>query len=418
MPASFAFPSGYDPNIYATANTTLAVDLFLASGTWTVPTGVTKAEYRAWGPGGGGTTNAGAGGGGACAQKNNVVVTPGAGITVTLGTVGAVGGGDATASSVGSDCIAKGGYGQAAGGGNAGKGGAAASCTGDTCYSGGDGLQGTGNRTGGAGAGTDGAGSGATPGGPQGGNGNSGATPVTNGAGGGSTGAAQFVGARGACSATYYAMATAGFPIVVGRTSNRDGSDQTSRSVSLPTVLGGIRAGDLIVVALGSDGIPTLGVTLYTAVGSQQNESSGECCLAHFKLIASGGETTCTVTTSSSEQANWRIWVFRGCPSGNVDVATATGNVSLADPPSLAPSWGTSAKCWWGASALLDGSAVGLLSGIPTNYGCGAVSQKAGTAGVNMYTAERFLQASSENPGTFNTSVEQWCSSTLAVKPG
>lgn len=70
---------------------------FTASGTFTVPAGVNKVTVKAWGGGGGGggvesggTSNksGGGGGGGAFVLNNSVTVTPGANVTVTVGTGG------------------------------------------------------------------------------------------------------------------------------------------------------------------------------------------------------------------------------------------------------------------------------------------------------------------------------------------
>lgn len=70
--------------------------VFLASGTFTPPAGVTRARVRVWGAGGGsgGTFGTGAGssgGGGGGYAEGIVAVTPGTGVTVTVGAAGAAG---------------------------------------------------------------------------------------------------------------------------------------------------------------------------------------------------------------------------------------------------------------------------------------------------------------------------------------
>lgn len=55
---------------------------FAASGTWTVPAGITAVRVRAWGAGADG------GGGGGFAFKQTIGVTPGQSVTVTVGTPG------------------------------------------------------------------------------------------------------------------------------------------------------------------------------------------------------------------------------------------------------------------------------------------------------------------------------------------
>jgi len=84
--------------------------IFTASGTFTVPTGVTKLKVRVWGGGGGGggstgTGSAASGGGGGGYCEGVATVTPGASIPIVIGTGGSAGsgssaGGAATATTV------------------------------------------------------------------------------------------------------------------------------------------------------------------------------------------------------------------------------------------------------------------------------------------------------------------------------
>ena len=72
------------------------MQLFTASGSFTVPANVTKVKYRAVAPGGGGggsnAVNAAAGGAGSGSYSEGVLsVTPGAALTITIGTFGAQG---------------------------------------------------------------------------------------------------------------------------------------------------------------------------------------------------------------------------------------------------------------------------------------------------------------------------------------
>ena len=102
---------------------------FTSSTSWTVPGGITSIKsIKVWGAGAGGggcSTTAGAGnggGGGGYAEKTNVAVTPGASITVTVGSGGTGGpstggnGASGGASSFGSYCAASGGTNMGAGG--------------------------------------------------------------------------------------------------------------------------------------------------------------------------------------------------------------------------------------------------------------------------------------------------------------
>ena len=186
---------------------------FTASGTATVPAGVTTIAVEAWGGGGGGggvsganATNraGGGGGGGAYVLNSSVSVTPNASITITVGSGGTAGSSTADGGSGGSSSFVSGsatvtanggGGGKSAGynsNGNNGTGGAGATGT----WGGGTG--GTANNYSGGGGG----GAGATSAGSASTNQNGG----TGGSGGGLTGAngrATNTGTGTAATATY-----------------------------------------------------------------------------------------------------------------------------------------------------------------------------------------------------------------------
>jgi hypothetical protein len=99
----------------APAGGSLQEQRFTSSGTFTVPTGVTKVWATVVGAGGGGATRDGSnvvawGGYSGAYITEQVTVTPGASITVTIGTGGGSGGGSGNASSFGA-LSASGGYG-------------------------------------------------------------------------------------------------------------------------------------------------------------------------------------------------------------------------------------------------------------------------------------------------------------------
>lgn len=181
-----------------------ATVIFLTSGTtWTVPSDWTNTNtIEVIGGGAAGRTGSvgnyygGGGGGGAYSKSSNLTLTPGASVTVRIGSGGAAdtAGGDTIFNGTGTTCdaaqtnevCAKGGGVAAAGAGNQGSGGSSGSGVGTTKYSGGAGFSNGGG--GGGAAGPNGAGGNATgyPG-AQGGNG-------TGGAGGASYGNAGSAG--------------------------------------------------------------------------------------------------------------------------------------------------------------------------------------------------------------------------------
>ncbi|MCF8357347.1 MAG: IPT/TIG domain-containing protein [Prolixibacteraceae bacterium] len=124
---------------------------FTSSGTFTVPSGITKITVQAWGGGGRGGSatrnNSENGGGGGGAYASSIIdVTPGSTYTVTVG-------GGSNSTSPGGDSwfgttstlLAKGGNSAGNDDSNGATGGAASSCIGSICLSGGNGANGSGS---------------------------------------------------------------------------------------------------------------------------------------------------------------------------------------------------------------------------------------------------------------------------------
>ena len=85
------FSVSHPASVEAADTTHKRIEAFPASGTFTVPAGVTSAIFEGWGGGGGGDTGAGSGGGGAY-KKATVAVSAGQEYVITVGAGGAVGG--------------------------------------------------------------------------------------------------------------------------------------------------------------------------------------------------------------------------------------------------------------------------------------------------------------------------------------
>jgi hypothetical protein len=170
-------------------------DTFNASGTWTVPAGVSSAVLEAWGSGGagGGATAHGPGGGGGAggqyAKKTLSGLSVGANYTVAVagvtsgGTGDGAAGGDSSVVSPSSTTVvlAKGGGGGIANDGAGGT-GSTAGGVGDTVFAGGSGMVG-GTSSGGGGGGAGSAGAGGNASGTTGGTG----TAANGGSGGAGT---------------------------------------------------------------------------------------------------------------------------------------------------------------------------------------------------------------------------------------
>ncbi|MDP3215483.1 MAG: hypothetical protein Q8S73_15350, partial [Deltaproteobacteria bacterium] len=124
--------------------------VFMASGSFVVPAGVTQVSVVVVGAGGSFdysvSTQGGQGGGGLC-YRNDIPVTPGASVPVVVG-VAPSGGGNGGDSSFNGTLIARGGRGTRVATGGAGGGG-----TGGTCFNGGAGGNASGYRNWGGGGG-------------------------------------------------------------------------------------------------------------------------------------------------------------------------------------------------------------------------------------------------------------------------
>jgi hypothetical protein len=178
----------------------------------------------------------------------------------------------------------------------------------------------------------------------------------------------------------------------------------TTNTANLPA---GIVAGDLILL-FGRYNVVTLtfpsGWTQLFEGIEPNNTIKGGC----FFKIATGGETTVSITASAStaiQTIAYRI-------SGQVGVPEAvttngSGNTS-SDPPNLAPSWGTKKTLWIAHTA----HQLNAVTASPSGY-----TNQIVAANNTCVTIQRNLEAASENPGPWTLSGSQgWRASTVAVQ--
>jgi hypothetical protein len=392
-------------------NLTRQLKTFMTSGTWTEPAvywspaGVRlQRRSRSWAGGAGGTLAVGAGGGGGFSEEA-AGVGGGGNVAVTVATAAAanVDGGN---SSFGTECIAIGGL----SGLNGGLGGTAAAGTGSTKFSGGNGGVGAGNTIGGAGAGDAGSATTSTPGVSTGGFNSVGVAGRYLGAGGSSQAAAQFAGSRGEVRVDVDIPATVGYPRVRGRTWGRDAANATTRPASL-TTLGTIVAGDRLVAAVISDGIPVIDITGWTKK-AQENEGTSQVSGAWFELPAVGGETSATITTDASEQVAWVIWLIKD--GGAIEVGDASGNSTNADPPSVVYSGGSIKGL---ALAVAGWDQHGAITAIPAGYDAQLTVPSQSAGAPQLCSCELFAETDTFNPGAFTSAAEQWVAATIIVPP-
>lgn len=200
------------------------------------------------------------------------------------------------------------------------------------------------------------------------------------------------------------------FPVVQSRATGRTTTtNTTSHPITLPA---GITNGDLLLVIFSVDQIPDI-----TPVGTKwvfygfDNDATSAVTSVVFWKIADGSDTL-TITTSTAEQSSHislRISGASGLVGNDV-----TGSSTNSNPPNLAMPYGAQDYLW---IAARSGDSTVTATAAPASYSTLTTIAAAGTGGASTNTAERSLNASSEDPGTFTSTTEQWVAWTIGIVP-
>lgn len=214
------------------------------------------------------------------------------------------------------------------------------------------------------------------------------------------------------------------FPTIEGTNTSVESSDTTSHTVSLPS---GINADELLLVVIGIEGDsgtitdPSGWTRLLKDVGNNWGT------LYVIYKVASGSEgSTISFTTSNNRNSAHVAMRISGhdsstnAPEINNDDTGSFTQDKNPDPPNLSPSGGAKDYLYLCGYGQGDRSGTSEVS-VPTNYTSVANAFASGgefdQAGVSV--AERNLNASSENPGTFTMQDEaRWNAYTMVVYPG
>lgn len=196
------------------------------------------------------------------------------------------------------------------------------------------------------------------------------------------------------------------FPTVAATNTSTQASS-TSHTVNLPA---SIAAGDLLLIFFGYNNSAD-DVTTPSGWTQFFNVTNGGRFYAYYRVADGGEGSTVTITSGTSgisQHNSYRITGYQGTPES----ATALGASTTPDPPNLTPSWGADDTLWIAATHPVN-SAADLTA--PTNYG--GLIQTAPTS-FQVGSANRQLNAASENPGTFaNASNSVWEAATVAIQP-
>jgi len=196
------------------------------------------------------------------------------------------------------------------------------------------------------------------------------------------------------------------FP-AVQTTSQTSTSATTSHVYPFPS---GSVSGDLLIIVCEiSGGIDYTSTPGFTAAATTRVESGGTRRLSMFYRRCDGTESgTVTFGTDANRSTNINFYRISGHhastnPEGTSTIGTGSGAIN---PPSHTPSYGAEDTLW-----IACGSG-GAASAAPTSYGSLLVS----AAGF-INSAQRNLNATSDDPGTFSVGSGTWAAATIAIRP-
>lgn len=208
------------------------------------------------------------------------------------------------------------------------------------------------------------------------------------------------------------------YPVIAGSATSSRASNAVDDSVTLPASVG---AGDLVIVFHFSDGAttrtwPGSWVEIKDAVVSGSVASIG---VAY--LIASGGETSVTVTKSVTERFSAiAIRIAAGNWHGTTppEISTgATGSSTTPDPDTLTLSgWGSEQTMWIAVMAFDDSLGTGSVTAYP--YASDNLKAPGLSSAGDGAICTTQATGTSINPGTFTLNpTDEWWAGTLAVRP-
>jgi hypothetical protein len=210
------------------------------------------------------------------------------------------------------------------------------------------------------------------------------------------------------------------FPTVEGTpTGGGDGSATTNHNVVLPT---GIVAGELLLIYSSMAGAAISTITGWTKIGSSEGSGSNPSENWFYRFADGTEGSQVNLVTDNSVKNTFQAFRIgnhagSGTPPETGTYSSGTGAANAADPPALTPSWGSADTLWLAASAFSSGVTP---TAAPTNYTNlttsvstgGSVASRSGTG-----VARRELTATTDDPGVFTHSLNDWKAQTLAVRP-
>lgn len=201
------------------------------------------------------------------------------------------------------------------------------------------------------------------------------------------------------------------------------GSDATAHAVSMPAT---VEKGALLLCFFANDGTATVTTpTGWTAIDSATDGAAMRLGVYAKKADGTEGGTTVDFVTSATERAAAQVIRFAkgtwyGDDSNSFANSIAKGTAATAtstapDAPTVTPAWGKLPCLVIAVEANDDGTVTDSVR--PINYydRTNTVSD-ANSAGVSLTSLLRSQWTSSENPGTWTISSQEWVAQTIAIR--
>lgn len=213
-------------------------------------------------------------------------------------------------------------------------------------------------------------------------------------------------------------------PVVASITPSSRNTTATTHSVTLS---GSEASGDLAVALISLDNQARAMTTItwpagWTEIAERILPAGTETGFAVAYRICDGTEgASVTVTTDTSETFAAQVYRYAAGnwhgTSAPEAASPSNGEDTAPNPPNLTPSWGAEDTQWIAAGTMDIGGTT--VSAAPTNYtDLTATQSGTGFGDVEVYTARRDLNATSEDPGGFTVSTTAaWHATTIAIRP-
>lgn len=206
------------------------------------------------------------------------------------------------------------------------------------------------------------------------------------------------------------------FATVAARQTGSTTTNAGTHSVTFPA---GITNDEILLAFVAADGNPILDDSngRWTKIGGQFRNGTvvTGACLAK---IADGNDTlTVRTRLGDANQVQEISWVtMRVQNHGGLPVGVgANGSSPNSNPPAITPPWGTQDYLF--IAARMGDSNVPATAA-PSGYSnLTGVTHSDATNGACVHTAEKSANASTEDPGTFTSALEQWAAITIAIPP-